>query len=44
MAATGPTCTGGADIGKREDPRDEASEELYLFYHAACFRIFQINS
>ena len=44
MAATGPTCTGGADIGKREDPRDEASKELYLFYRAACFRIFQINS
>ena len=35
---------GGADIGKREDPGDEASKELYHFYRAACFRIFQINS
>ena len=37
MAATGPTCTGGADIGKREDPRDEASKELYLFLPCGLF-------
>ena len=31
---------GGADIGKREDPGDEASKELYLFHRAVPCGLF----
>ena len=31
MAATGPTRTGGADIGKREDPGDELVKNFIFF-------------
>ena len=44
MAATRPICMGAPILENEKTLGTEARKELGLFYHTACFRIFQINS